>query len=167
VTGVSVVWTHSCTDSLGQGYPRPTRSSRVEICCTVQHIRLILLCRCPWSCGGGPPSVNAVDMSPCASLRRGVWLWSTDVLPGTVLHLGCLLLQVVFWVFRTVSASTSLLDMCTASGGGPLGQLRPVSSLACMSSLLQQTLLGLNPWGDLPSSCNSHDGPSRRTVVPC
>jgi len=27
------------------------------------------------------------------------------------------------WVFRTGSGSTSLLDMCSASGGGPLGQL--------------------------------------------
>jgi len=28
-----------------------------------------------------------------------------------------------FWVFWTGSGSTSLLDMCTASGGSPLGQL--------------------------------------------
>jgi len=52
-----------------------------------------------------------------------------------MLHLGCVLLQVIFWVFWTGSGSTSLLDTCTASGGGPLGQLRPVFSLACMSSL--------------------------------
>jgi len=61
--------------------------------------------------------------------------------PVDVLHLGCLLLRVIFWVFWTGSGPTSgptgsLLDMCTASGGGPLGQLSPVSSLACMPSLL-------------------------------
>jgi len=43
---------------------------------------------------------------------------STDV--PAMLHLGCLLLQVTFWVLWTGSASTSLLDMCIASGGGPL-----------------------------------------------
>jgi len=39
----------------------------------------------------------------------------------------------------TPTGSTSLLAMCTASGGGPLGQLRQVFSLACISSLLLGT----------------------------
>jgi len=33
--------------------------------------------------------------------------------------------QDLFWVFWTNSGPTSLLDMCTASGGGALGQVSP------------------------------------------
>jgi len=40
------------------------------------------------------------------------------------------------WGFWTGSGSTGLLDMHTASGGGPLGQLSLVFSLASMSSPL-------------------------------
>lgn len=47
-----------------------------------------------------------------------------------------------FGVFRTGSGSTSLLDMCTASGGGPLGQLSLTLSLVSMSIPLQA-------WADL------------------
>jgi len=43
--------------------------------------------------------------------------------------------------------STGLLDMCTASGGGPLGQLSLVLlSFACMSSPLAVCTAGCLAW---------------------
>jgi len=46
--------------------------------------------------------------------------------------------ETMAWAVRLIGKPTaaSLLDMCTASSGRPLGQLRPVFRLACMSSLL-------------------------------
>jgi len=45
--------------------------------------------------------------------------------------------KALFWVFWTGSGPTSLLDMCTASGGGPLGQPCFLSALLPRKSLLQ------------------------------
>jgi len=48
--------------------------------------------------------------------------------------------ETMAWAVELIGKPTaaSLLDMCNVSGGGPLGQLRPGFSLACMSSLLLQ-----------------------------
>jgi len=58
-------------------------------------------------------------------------------------HLGCLLLQVIFWVFWAGSGSTSLLDICTASGGGPLGQPRFFPALLCMLTPLTTCMFNM------------------------
>jgi len=57
----------------------------------------------------------------------------------TLRHSFCnLITSVIFWVFWTGSGSTSLLDMCTASGGGPLGQPCFLSALLPCQSLLHR-----------------------------
>jgi len=50
-------------------------------------------------------------------------------------RLGCLLLQVVLWVFWTDSGPTSLQDMHTASGGGSLGQLSLALHVTALTKL--------------------------------
>jgi len=54
--------------------------------------------------------------------------------PGCIQGVCCCRYFLVFW---TGSGSTSLLDMCTASGGGPVGQLGSSVSLACHPSSIR------------------------------